>query len=718
MATRKQDPAGRKRKVLRLSKEAFITVEENANGIALALLKSTKQGKVMSARLLVELAEGDVDVEEGATTDDTAAIQSAFNACWSSGTYPYGGTVEFPGDHTYVISSTVNAFDSCRIEGVGTGVASAQTPVQINWNGPAAGTVLSLSTFTIAANTSSITLASNPANNDTLTINGTVVTFVTSGASGNQVNISSSATATATALFTMLNASTDSNLARSQPYLNPSAGLVTLAYQSSGYWETLSTSDATAIKVALALVIPSSPRGGRAPALPYSVTFPVTNGLSAGNWVILQGFTVNGVVLNRVVAQVAQASSSSFTVGIPFTPFVPLTGSTIMSGTSTDSGTATTINVALALDSFARYQQEVSNIYISPAPGLATSHFSGVNLYFGSRVDTGSRLLNTCSSAALFFDYYFAAGGINVEFDKGWRADGAGLADIYWRVITGDNFRIANGTANVSANNNGAAVMLDASSCDLGNVEGTLSHVDMESDGFNIASGLGVITLYDCGGSNFNTQFFLNLDGVTQSEGLSIFNPGILMSPANDLALQLTAANSSINGGSAANRWVGIPSLARSDMGGSNGWQSLLNYSPSIISIGPSNYSTGAAGFNAPAQLAGDVNISQVWQYGVKASDFLDSDTTFAALPNATTLFSGQILAPPSYWNGVNGKRYAIDVVYQPGTTGTPNSGSTTCETSGVASQFVCTSATDLSAGQYISVGSATYAHAQVLVDR
>jgi len=642
------------------------------------------------------------------TTDDTAAIQSAFTACWSSGTYPYGGTVEFPGDHTYVISSTVNAFDSCRIEGVGNGVASAQSPVQINWNGPATGTVLSLSAFTIATNTSSITLASNPANNDTLNINGTVVTFVTSGASGNQVNIGSSATATATALYTMLNASSDSNLTKSQPYANPSAGLVTLAYQGSGYWESLSTSDATAIKVALALAIPSSPRGGRAPALPYAVTFPVTNSLSAGNWVILQGFTANGVVLNRVVAQVAQASSSSFAIGIPFTPYVPLTGSTIMLGASTDSGTATAIGIALAFDSYARYQQEVSNIDISPAPGLATSHFPGVNLYFGSRVDTGSRLVNTWSSSALFFDYYFAAGGINVEFDKGWRADGAGLADIYWRVITGDNFRIANGTANVSANNNGAAVMLDASSCDLGNVEGTLSHVDMESDGFNIASGLGVVTLYDCGGSNFNTQFFLNLDGVTESEGLSIFNPGVLMSPANDLALQLTAANSSINGGSAANRWVGIPSLARSDMGGSNGWESLLNYSPSINSIGPSNYSTGAAGFNAPAQLAGDVNISQIWQYGVKASDFLDSDTAFAALPNATTLFAGQILAPPSYWNGVNGKRYAIDVVYQPGTTGTPNGGSTTCETSGVASQFVCTSATDLSAGQYISVGSAT----------
>jgi hypothetical protein len=424
--------------------------------------------------------------------------------------------------------------------------------------------------------------------------------------------------------------------------------------------------------------------------------------------VIVQGFSANGVVLNRVVAQVAQASSASFTVGLPFTPYVPLTGNTTMVGTFTDSGTATTINVALALDSFARNQQEISNIFLNSAPELALSHSAGVNIYFGSRVDAGSRLMNTWASSALYFDYYFSAGGINVQFDNGWRADGAGLADIYWRVVSGDNFRIANGTANVSVNNNGAALMLDASSCDLGNVEGTLSHVDMESDQFNIASGLGIITLYDCGGSNFNTQFFLNLDGVTQSETSSVFNPGIVMSPANDLALQLTAVNSSIDGGSAGNRWVGLPAIARTDMGGSNGWESLLNYSPSINSIGVSNYSSGAAGYNAPTQLASDVNLSQVWQYGIKASDFLYADTAFAALPNGTTLFAGQILAPPSYWNGVNGNRYAIDVVYQSGTTGLPNSGATTCQTSAVASQFVCSSATDLSAGQYISVGSAT----------
>ena len=644
------------------------------------------------------------------STDDTAGIQAAFNACWNGGVVPYGGTVEFPGNHTYIVSSTVNAYDTCRIEGVGSGAATtgSQSPVRINWDGSnVAGTVYSLSGFTIAANVSSIVLTSNPANGATVTIDGTVVTFVTSGATGNQVNIGASAAATASALFAMLNASADANLVKSQPYTNPSSGVVDCAYQSIGYWETLSTSAPSAISLALALAIPSSPAGGRAPAQPYAVTFPVTNSLSVGNWVIVQGFTANGIVLNRVVAQVARASSSSFTIVLPFIPIVP-NGSGPLTGTFTDSGTATTLNVAVAFDSLARYQQEVSNVEIGVLGGLPTNQEAGVNFYFGARVDTGTRLVNTWTSGALYFNYYFGAGGINVEFDKGWRADGAGLANIYWRVSGSDNFKIANGTDNVGASGNGAALMLDASSCDLGTVEGTLSHIDMESDNFNLASGLGIVTLYDCGPTNFAPQFFLNFEGVTESETSSVFNPGILMSPANDLALQLTVINSSINGNSAANRWVGLPAIARNDMNGTTGWVSLLNYAPPINSIGTGNYSTGVTEDIAPTELTGDVNIGQIWHYGVKASDFLYSDTGYTALPNGTTLFTGQILAPPSYWSGANGKRYALDVVYQAGTTGTPNGGSTTCVTSSTADQFVCSSATDLSAGQYITVGSAS----------
>jgi pectate lyase-like protein len=695
---------------------------DGANGILVTgngTFGGTVKAAVLEAKNLASIGPRYDVTQFGAvgdgTTDDTAAIQAAFNACWNSGVYPYGGTVEFPGNHTYVISATINAYDTCRLEGVGSGSVQtgAQQPTGINWNGPAAGTVYGLSSFAVAANTSSITLAANPANNDTVTINGTVVTFVTSGATGNEVSIGASAAATATALYSMLNASSDSNLSKSQPYTNPSAGTVDFAYQASGYWETFSTSDPTAIHAALALSIPSSPSGGRAPAQPYSVTFPVTNSLSAGNWVILQGFTADGIVMNRVVAQVAVATSSSFTVVIPFTPLVPLSGTTTLLGTFTDSGTATTINVALAFDSWSRYQQEISNLRMAAQPGLPLNQDAGVYIYFGSRVDTGTRLLNTWLNTALYFDYYLSAGGINVEFDKGWRADGAGLAGIYWRVTGEDNFKIANGTANVAVNNYGAALMLDAGSCDLGTVEGTLSHVDMESDQFNILSGLGVVTLYDCPNAINLAQFSLNFDGVTESETSAVTNPGVLMSPANDIALQLTVVNSSINGGSAANRWVGIPALARSDMAGQNGWFSLLSYSPSINSIGTSNYNTGELGSLAPTQLTGDVSLSQLWQYGVKSFAFLYSDTAYAALPNATTLFAGQILAPPAYWSGVNGKRYAIDVVYQTGTTGTPNGGATTCETTATANQFVCTSATDLSAGQFVTVGAATHKQIQ-----
>jgi hypothetical protein len=643
------------------------------------------------------------------STDDTAAIQAAFDACWSNGTgvQPYGGVVEFSGNRTYIISHTINGYDTCRIEGVGSGsaVTGSQSPVRINWNGPSAGRVYDLTSFTLAANTSSITLVSNPVDNDSVTINGTIVTFVSSDASGNKVRIGANATATATALYTMLNGSQDRNLSRSKPYKNPIPGVIDFAYQNTGYWERLSTSDPAAIHVALSVGIPSSPKGGRAPVQPYTVTLPVTNNLSVGDWVILQGFTVEGVVINRVVAEVAKATSASFTVTIPFIPIAPRKG-TVLEGTFTDTGTATTINVAIAFDSMARDQQEVSNIMLANKGGLPKDRKMGVDLYFGSRADSGTLLLNTWIDGALYFDYYFSAGGINVEFDKGWRADGAGLSAIYWRVTGEDNFRIANGTDNTSANGNGAALMLDASSCDLGNVEGTLSHVDMESDDFKMAPGLGVITLYDCGGSEFEPQFLLNLDGVTESETSRVFNPGILMSPANDLALQLTATNSSINGQSAANRWVGIPALAKSDMAGTNGWISLLNYSPSINSIGAANYNSGVRAYIAPAQLISDVNIGQLWQYGIPASAFLYSDTAYIALPNGTTLFAGQILAPPAYWRGENGKRYALDVVNKTGTTGTLNRGETTCKTTAVRWQLVCTSADDLSAGQRISIGS------------
>ncbi|MBY0559871.1 hypothetical protein [Hyphomicrobium sp.] len=67
---------------------------------------------------------------------------------------------------------------------------------------------------TPVAATGSFTFSQNPANNDTITIGGTVVTFKTSGATGNQLNIGADLATTLTALKNFLNASADANVSK------------------------------------------------------------------------------------------------------------------------------------------------------------------------------------------------------------------------------------------------------------------------------------------------------------------------------------------------------------------------------------------------------------------------------------------------------------------------------------------------------------------------
>ncbi len=64
MTTRTQAAIGKKRKAIKLTVAAFNKIETNAPAIIEALYKSALEGHVMSTKLLVELAEGDVDVED------------------------------------------------------------------------------------------------------------------------------------------------------------------------------------------------------------------------------------------------------------------------------------------------------------------------------------------------------------------------------------------------------------------------------------------------------------------------------------------------------------------------------------------------------------------------------------------------------------------------------------------------------------------------------
>jgi hypothetical protein len=524
------------------------------------------------------------------STDDTAAIQAAFNACatynTSTGmlTAPPGGTVEFPGAHTYVISSTMNAYDGCLIEGA---ASNANVPVNVHWNGPAVGTSYSTTAFTAAAN-------------------------------GNYPST------TYTAAFPQITGSTQNR------------------------------------------------------ATPYIITFTGANSLSANQWVSISGCTTPaGLLLNRAIGQVASATSTSVVVAMP---------SMVTTGAYSDSCTLTSASVVFAFDAAAHFEQSISNIEVTSGTNLPS-----VDFLFGSRLDTGSRIWNTWAQASGMYGYYFTNGAINVDFDKGWRASSAGIAGIYWRV-SGDNLELTNGTSTNGSSPSGM-ILLDNSGCNTINLN--VVHVDFEAN-HALAANTGVTTIYGCPSAS-TPQLFLNYEEFADNQSGGGGNPFIYQSPANDADIDLTVLNSA-----GVYNFTGIPSLQRYSIEGSNGYLPFLAYAPSNKSMG----NNGA--YNTPMQLIGDVNVSQLWQYGIQASDFLYSDPAFAALPNATTLFAGQILAPPSYWSGANGKRYALDVVYQTGTTGTPNGGATTCTGTSGTGILTCSSATDLSAGQQISVGTDT----------
>jgi hypothetical protein len=435
-----------------------------------------------------------------------------------------------------------------------------------------------------------------------------------------------------------------------------------------------------------------------------TATFTAANNLTAGQFVEIEGLAT-GFYLNRAILQVSSTglSSTQFEATLPF-------GWADVSATA-DSGTAITMNVFFALPSNARYQQSISNVALGYKSPMQVNTYD-VGFYFGSRVDTGTHITNTWVAGATRYSYYFSAGGINVDFDKGWRSDGAAVAGIYWRIEGGDSFGVANGTIDNSrqaygSSSSGAAVMLDNAACvDNANIHFTSRNFKVEAN-TTLTPGLGVFTLYDCPSNANGEQFFLDFENtwVSPASRRTTANfPSFILYPANDKALNLSVLNSQFPSGALGNPttpFAGVPELSRHNLLGASGFIPFLSYAPSLNSG-----DEGPAASNSPIQLLGDVNISQLWQYGVPASDFLYSDTGFATLPNATTLFAGQILAPPAYWSGVNGKRYALDVVYKTGTTGSPNGGQTSCSGAISTKVLTCTSAADLSAGQRITIGT------------
>lgn len=88
--------------------------------------------------------------------------------------------------------------------------------------------------------------SSNPSNNDTITLGGTIWTFVTSGATGNETNIGMSLAATLTALALALNASTDPNIVNATYIVSSTVLTITSIYIGTfGNTFTIAASAAT-----------------------------------------------------------------------------------------------------------------------------------------------------------------------------------------------------------------------------------------------------------------------------------------------------------------------------------------------------------------------------------------------------------------------------------------------------------------------------------------
>ena len=536
------------------------------------------------------------------STDDTAAIQAAFDACLHGLTTPFGGVVEFPGPHTYVITSTINAYDGCRIEGViGSSTINSQLP-RITYSGTAAGTVYSVTQVVIATNSTFISSPAYPV-------------------AGGQTN--------------------------------------------------------------------------RTPTKIATITAP--NSLTAGQWVDFEGFsgTEGNGGLNRCIGQVASATSTSFVALIPCS-----LGSGAANGTYVDTGTATTVNVGVAFDAAARYNESIKSVTLQ----ATTAGTLDIGYLFSSRKDSGMIIDGAWVAGVNKYAYYFAQGGINTAFYGGWRSDTTGLAGIYWRASGNDDLEIGEGTSpNQPSPFNGGFIVLDGANC-VGQIYLHVHDVRIEVNNA-LTAAPGIVTMYDCPSYSSYSQFFLSFDNVTMTTGAGGVSNTFNMIPPNDRALgKLHVSNSTFLGGAGttpATRWTGLPALARFDLTGSAGDIVALNYSPPVRSSSLVGSSTVSL-----TQIFGDVHFADGLTYRdkVQAADFIYSDTAFAALSNGTTLYAGQILAPPAYWEGANGKRYAIDVIYQAGTTGIPNGGATTCSSAGATTVLTCSSATDLSNGQLLSM--------------
>lgn len=139
-------------------------------------------------------------------------IQSAAAQVLSNWTGITSGGFKISIDGAAVESVTALNFSAVtNLNGVASVINGVMTGAICTWNG-SSFVITSNSTGPGAAASGTITMSANPAANDTLTVNGTAITFVASSPIGNQVVIGINEAATFASLLTFLQQSLDANI--------------------------------------------------------------------------------------------------------------------------------------------------------------------------------------------------------------------------------------------------------------------------------------------------------------------------------------------------------------------------------------------------------------------------------------------------------------------------------------------------------------------------
>lgn len=144
------------------------------------------------------------------------------------------GGIDFTVDGTAHNLTGLNFSTSANLNAVAAVIQAALSGVATCvWNG-FQFVVTSATTGAGTQATGTIHLSGQPSAADTVTVDGTVVTFVASGPTGNQVLIGSSTQITAANLWAFLNSSVDVNIVKATYVLNSSTNTVTASYYQVG----------------------------------------------------------------------------------------------------------------------------------------------------------------------------------------------------------------------------------------------------------------------------------------------------------------------------------------------------------------------------------------------------------------------------------------------------------------------------------------------------